>query len=794
MKERLFCQMAAGVVCGILLARLNMGWLFFPVILLLLAGVMINRRKQQRISCGSESCWLAFGITAAILAAVCGYVRESSFLDMRMGYESFLQEGKTIYLQGVLNGKEEKNGQYLYELSSCQIRQSLLAGNTADKSIWTEHFCGKVQVSMESDAYSIGENLIIEGKISLWKSARNEGNFDAKSFYHAKGIEFQVKNPKVAASYGTPCRWKETLYQWKKQIKNVYQTQLPKREGGILTTMVLGDKSLLEEEVKEAYQTVGISHILAISGLHVSIIGMMVFKLLRRLRMGYCGAGIVSTVLLISYGEMVGFGSSVFRAVCMFLFFVAAQAAGRSYDSFNALGFAGVCLLIENPGLLFYAGFQFSFGAVLGVVLLGRVVKENTKGHPWLEKVLMGVAIQIATLPIVAWYYYEIPVYAVAVNLLVLPLMGVVLLCGITGGVLGLRFPGVAHYVFLPCRLLLAAYQKICDITKELPDPVFITGRPAIWNMLIYYGLLILLIYCYHRLRRKESEQNFSFRRTFVGIMAGGFLLLFLFSPKRVGFQLDVLDVGQGDGIFLRTQSGNTLFIDGGSTDVSNVGTYRIEPFLKYRGVRHIDCWVVSHTDYDHISGLQEILETDYPIDCLLFAKGIEQDTAYEKLVQQARKRGTEIVFMEQGQVLHFGSAKIRALSPGTDTEGDKNGKSLVLLYEENDFTGIFTGDIGTEQEKQIMEQQKLEEVDFYKAAHHGSKYSNSEEFLSVLSPAVAAVSCGENNRYGHPGEEAVAHMKEAGSHIFYTMKGGQIMVYKEKGEFLVSSYLEHGE
>lgn len=791
MKERLFCQMAVGAVYGILLVRFKMGWLFFPVIPVMLSGVIINQKKQQKNSCGAESRWLVFGVTAAILAAVCGYVRECGFEQMRMEYESFLNEGETVYLQGTLTGKEEKNGQYLYQLSFCQIRQCLLTGNKMDNLTKKKCFCGTVQVSMESDAYSIGENLIIQGKFSLWKRARNEGNFDAESFYRAKGIEFQISNPKVVASYGEACQWKEKLYQWKKQIKRVFKEQLPKREGGILTTMVLGDKSLLEEDVKEAYQMVGISHILAISGLHVSMIGMMVFQLLRRLRMGYCGAGIVSAILLISYGEMVGFGSSVFRAVCMFLLLVTAQAAGRSYDSLNALGFAALCLLFKNPGVLFYAGFQFSFGAVLGVVLLGRVVKENTNGHPWIEKILTGVAIQLATLPIVAWYYYEIPVYAVAVNLVVLPVMGVVLLCGIAGGLVGLHFPGVAHYLFFPCRWILSGYEKICDVVQKLPEPVLITGCPAIWKLLVYYGVLFLFIYWCYKRRKRKKEQRVPFLKMAVLVMAGTALLLFLFIPVQKDFELDVLDVGQGDGIFLRTESGNTLFVDGGSTDVSKVGTYRIEPFLKYHGVRRIDCWAVSHTDYDHISGLQEILETDFPIGCLLFAKGIERDETYEKLVQQAAKRGTEIAFMEQGEVLYLGSAKIRALSPGVDTEGDKNGKSLVLLYEETDFRGIFTGDIGLEQEKQIMEQQKLEKVDFYKAAHHGSKYSNSEEFLSVLSPTVAVVSCGENNRYGHPGEKAITHMKKAGSRIFYTMEGGQITIVKGKGSIGVDEYAD---
>lgn len=797
MRERPFCQMAAGAIWGILLAGAPMGWLFFPAAAALWIGFLLYRKKRRRVPAAEGGFFLVLYGTAALLASVGGYVRTYSLQQMRSAYESYVKEGEILYLQGQLTGKQEKNQQYIYELSDCRIRQCLSASvmakenDFADKSDRMNLSCGKVRVSMVSDTCSIGENLVLKGEIHLWEEARNEGNFDAKSFYHAKGLEFQIRNPKIVSKSGTPDGWRETLYQWKGKLKNVYQTLLPERVSGILITMVLGDKSLLDGEVKEAYQTVGISHILAISGLHVSVIGMMIYRLLRKTGFGFWGAGIPAAVLLWSYGEMVGLGSSVFRAVCMFLLLIAAQALGRSYDSLNALGFAAICLLYENPGILFYAGFQLSFGAVLGVVLLGKIVREYTQGHPWMEKILTGAAIQAATLPVVSWYYYEIPVYAVAVNLLVLPFMGVVLILGIVGGVIGLQFPAPAKYLFFPCQVILSVYEKICDIAKQFPNPVWITGCPAVWKMILYYTLLLgMVFWCRHR-RNREEKQLFSLRKLAVGAAAVGSLLLLLFFPAKGGFELDVLDVGQGDGIFLQTESGYQLFFDGGSTDVSKVGTYRIEPFLKYRGIREIDYWVVSHTDYDHISGLEELLEDGYPVRNLLFAKEMPRDEAYRKLERLAMKNGTKIHFMGQGQILHLGTAKLRVLSPGEDTVEDKNAMSLVLRYEENGFSGIFTGDIGAEQERQILEMEDLESVDFYKAAHHGSKYSNSKEFLCRLKPVVSVISCGENNRYGHPGEEAVSHMKEAGSRIFYTMEGGQIKIWKKKGCLFVKEYLE---
>lgn len=789
MRERLFCQMATGAVCGILAAKYQGERFLLPAVFFFLAWLALCRRKQKTTYAGRGAQWLALTGALTLLTAAGAYIREDCLEQMRRGYEPFAIEGETVYLQGRLTGKEEKNQQWIYELSFCQMRQSLFAETRANPSAWTTP-CGKVQVSMASDAYSIGEHLMIKGTVHLWDTARNAGNFDAKSFYHAKGIEFQIRDSEVLGSYGSPAKWREELYQWKIKWKKVYQELLPEKEGGALITMVLGDKSLLDGEIKDAYQTVGISHILAISGLHVSVIGMTVYRLLFRCGMGFFGAGICSSVLLLCYGEMVGFGASVFRAVMMFLLTAAAKAVGRSYDSLNALGFAAVCLLFYNPGILFYAGFQLSFGAVLGVVILGGIIKRDTQGHPWLENLLTCIAVEAAILPMTAWYYYEIPVYAAAVNLIVLPFVGILLVCGMAGGLLGLYVPGVAKFVLLPCRWILGAYEKICMITERLPHPVWVTGKPSGIKMVIYYGLLGLLAWLCTRCRKRSTGQ--ASLRTWAGrSLAVGCLLVCLFLPPKAGVELDVLDVGQGDGIFLRTERGDAILIDGGSTDVSKVGIYRIEPFLKWRGIGTIDYWVVSHLDYDHISGLKELLETDYPVRHLLLSEEMERDEVFEELKALAESKGTELLFIKQGEVLFLGDASFKALSPGEETDKEKNARSLSLLYEENGFTALFTGDIGEKEERQILNQGWIGEVDFYKAAHHGSNTSNSMELLARIKPLVTAVSCGRNNRYGHPGKDAVEHMQKSGSFLFYTMETGQLCL-RRNGEILFAEpYLE---
>lgn len=225
---------------------------------------------------------------------------------------------------------------------------------------------------------------------------------------------------------------------------------------------------------------------------------------------------------------------------------------------------------------------------------------------------------------------------------------------------------------------------------------------------------------------------------------------------------------------------------------MKGVGTYRILPFLKSKGIRDIDYWVLSHLDEDHVSGFYEVLESGYPIRHLLLAKDITADDEKRRLLSMTRKYDLDIVWLERGDILKLGEKScLRVLSPGGGIPvEDRNDASLVFLFEDDDFRGLWTGDITTKQEEALVNQgDRIGQVTLYKAAHHGSKYSNSKAYLQKLSPQISIISCGRYNRYGHPGEEAIEHMKQSGSKLYYTMYGGQISVYRKKGKLCVREF-----
>ncbi len=794
MRKRPLLFGACVFVIGILSARYK-GW-YYPAAAVVL--VIYGLEKLFR-----EKNWKRLLVRGSFIT--CLFILAWFHMEYRLRFReeelSHIKAGEELLLKGEVYKKEFKNGQFVFYLKNCTAAISDM-----------EISCNHVISYLEADTYSIGETLIIKGKVNIFSSVSNEGQFDIRAFYESQKIDFSLSDTEVLMTDGRKDSVGERLYRLRKKIGNVYETVLNEAQEGLLSVMLLGEKSGLDSEMRQLYQEAGISHILAISGLHVSMIGMGLYRFLRRHGRGFASAFLFSAVFLVLYAGMTGNSVSTLRAVGMLFFAMFAAVLGRSYDPLNALGGMVLLLLWENPFWLWYSGFQFSVVAILGITLIGTWLqidpsekedadrrkagtKTKRKNACFVNKIYAGAAVWIATLPLVAFYYFEIPTYSVAINLLVLPLLPVLFFCGMAGGLAGCIWIPAARILLYPCSLVLHLYDFLANIFLKLPFSGIIVGKPSPAKIVVVYLTLLAVAWFCYKKRRGHLKRV-------LGIAA---VLFLFFLPQKHGFEVDVLDVGQGDGIYLCSKNGVSMFIDGGSSSTRNVGTYRILPFLKSKGVSHISYWFVTHADTDHVNGLKEIMESGYRIDRLVVAEAALAEAAMDELVALARSYGIGIVTIRAGDKFVFCEDTITCLYPAGDTQNeDKNDLSLVLLYESENFSGIFTGDISSEVEAELLESAGgLEKassfggrsgggIDFYKAAHHGSKYSNSLEFLSELCPEIAVVSCSSTNNYGHPSAEAVANMEAAGAEIYYTMKQGQIRITVDRsGNLLVSPFLD---
>lgn len=660
--------------------------------------------------------------------------------------------------------------------------------------------CNNIMVYASSNHFQVGEIHKITGQLHKWETARNQGGFDSLTFYQSQKIDFSVQAESNVRLGQEENVIRDFLLVLKESITDVYGACMSEKAAGFYSGMILGDKSKLDDTLKEMFTLNGISHILAISGLHVSIIGRGLYSWLRKMGIGFWGAGMVAGMVLLIYCYMVGNGMSAVRAVGMMLLFFLGQYLGQSYDMLNSLGAMCLFLLWDNPFLLEYSGFWFSIMALVGVGFVGDTLSKCVKRG---KSLWMCIGITMTTLPIVAYCYYEIPLYSPFVNCFVLPLLTPVFVLALIGGMLGIVCPWISYVLLFPCSLVLWIYEWICTMTVKLPFANIITGKPSMQIIAVYYLVLFVGTWVIRKriiktwleelklYEKRSREILLCFLKKYSFVFGVCVICCWLIVyPKPKPFEITFLDVGQGDGIYISAGNGTTYFIDGGSTSEASLGEYTILPFLKSKGIESIDYWFVSHADTDHISGLLEVLESGYEIGSLVMAKHVPLDENYTMLVSMADICGVEVLHIDAGDQIVSEHMTFTCLSPWADSVEDRNEASLVLEVEvENGEKALFAGDISAETEQLLLDKGVLEEIWLYKASHHGSKYSNSKELLEVLQPEISVVSCSENNNYGHPGKEAIENMENIGSEVLYTMENGQITI-KTVGNPTKSEYL----
>ena len=618
------------------------------------------------------------------------------------------------------------------------------------------------------------------------------------------------------------------IAEFRMQCAGVLEKICMPEDVAVFKAVLLGDTSDMNPEMRDMYQRNGISHLLAVSGQHLAIIGGGIYLMIRRAGAGYGKAGMISAVLVISYGIMTGSSGSAIRAVIMIVCLWLAAVKGRSYDTLSALGAAALILLYRQPYLLYHSGFELSFGAVLAISGLGGWVQSFLElERAWEKTLLISLSVQIVLTPIVLYHYFQHPLYGIFLNLLVIPLVSILMYSGILGIVLGsfwiqggVAAVGAGHYI-------LRFYELLCEFAEGLPGYSLVLGRPSPGSLVMYFGIhgmgTAVVLFCIRGrsafIRAKSPARCNDhlavshFRTRVSSISRKPMILLYFFGiyalsfaalvPRPVkGLEVVCLDVGQGDGLLLRTGK-RAVLIDGGSSSQKKLGDIVLEPYLKSRGISWIDYAVVSHGDSDHINGLMYLLEEskDIGIGTLVLPVMGKGEEVYENLAALARREGADVVYMKTGDWVETGELTLTCLYAGEDFGGkDRNSHSLVLCGDYKGFHMLFTGDMGEGQESSLVrlaEQEgtlqdiHLNHVQILKTAHHGSRTSSSEVFLDRLKIRLAVVSYGEGNSYGHPSPETMARFREQGIAVLETGKKGAITFKTDGASLEVHAFLE---
>lgn len=688
---------------------------------------------------------------------------------------------------------------------------------------------------------SIGSRVRISGSFLLYTEATNIGQFDARNYYAARKIYGQVK--KAAIVYTEPPniigRGKECLWQLRRHLAETFLEVYGEENGALLAAMLLGERTFLSEETQSLYKAAGALHVIAVSGLHISLLGLGLYRLLRRIFASQAPATVISVLCMAAYVFLVGNPPSAVRAFIMFAMGLLAGYWKRTLDTPTALSLSAAIILIGNPFYIGQSSFLLSFLAILAISVFQPALKEclalinpyhfplfrlldsrrawglhlldsqKVPGvcHVLLKKVgnglLSSFSVWIVTLPVQLFFFSEVSLFGIFFNLLIIPLMGVILLLGIAGLFLkeifhlfaflaGNVFTNLEITVISICRYAEGIFFAIIKAGGSLADRLSFTmwtpGKPVYGKMLLAFCLLLL--FC---LLGNLSENGRTFPEKFwkyrLGILLGVILLLAGYPAHNL--QITFLDVGQGDGICMELPDGRVYLMDGGSSDVSKVGNYRLVPFLKAKGIRKIDAVFLSHGDTDHINGIAELLEEkQISIDCVCLPAGAEQEE-FAEIKDLARARNISVRTIQAGDFWENNGTKFWCLNPADVTESG-NAASVVLYMEYQDFSMLLTGDLEGEGEKSVaalLRTNAITGISVLKVAHHGSKNSTKEEFLRQCSPAVAVISCGERNTYGHPHKETLERLNDMGTAVYRTDCSGAVQITVAGSRMKVTEY-----
>ena len=655
-----------------------------------------------------------------------------------------------------------------------------------------------------------GSYVRVFGEVSPFLLATNPGEFDTAAYYRRKDCLFALRKTKITAQTKNYGRLEEFLSQLRYESEVLFRKLLGEKNGATASAMVLGRKKGMDSEVKALYQGAGISHLLAISGLHLSLIGAGLFGLLKKVRLPVALSAGISTWILIVYAQLTRMGISTRRALVMFLLFLAAGLLKRTPDLPTSLAVAALLLLVPKPQRILDAGFQLSFSAVLGIAVMIPVLQDGwedaapslrvtdgvtgwniaraaiVRAYRLLRKnILAGLGITMTMLPFLLIHFYEWSPWSVLLNLAVIPLMGILLPC-LIGLQLVARLTALVHCLELPQHLLCTAieaifscYEQLCRFTTALPGSILHTGYPT-WQALAAYtiGLIALAV------SGKKLRPHLR--------LAAAVCLMGIFLIRLPGeLNVTMLDVGQGECVGIETREHHVYLVDAGSTSKKKTGQYQIIPWLKYIGTRSVEGIFITHWDEDHISALGELLEwsksSRVKIRRIFLPDVALKDEVLETLLQQIEEAEVSVEYLSAGEHMTDGALQISCLHPyAKKVPEDRNDASLVLRLSQGDFQMLLTGDLEKSGEDWLVEQarpatQNPLRCTILDAGHHGASNATGEALLDLAQPELVLISCGKNNRYGHPAPETLKRLEERGIRWYSTAEVGAIQVHVGK-------------
>lgn len=602
----------------------------------------------------------------------------------------------------------------------------------------------KVLVNYYSDInVSYGDYIYVYG---VFKKPKENGNFNLfnyKRYLLSNKINYVVTASKIAIIKKND----NVFYILKNNL--LKRIESANKSKGYILAFLYADKSLIEKDVYTKYQKIGVSHLFAVSGMHVSLISIVLLKLLNKIkeRKRY----IIVSIFLSIYLFLTNFTMSMVRATFQFILFFINKSFKLNIDNSNLVILLFSILVIINPFNIYNIGFLFSFIISFTLIRCSKLIK----GKFIIKSLKTSLISFFSSMPVLINNFFEVNFLGIILNIIYIPFVSYILF---PLSLVTVLFPSLDNILYM----FISHFEKITDFFSNIKFLSFSICKMNIFLIIMYY-----LIFIYILKRKKKLIY-----KIIIVIIS----LTFLINNGRiVNNEVSILDVGQGDSSLIRLKNKNILIDTGGNINY-DISKNILIPYFKSVGIKKIDYLVLTHGDYDHMGEAINLVE-NFKVEKVIFNCGPYNDLENELIEVLDKKKIKHYSCIKE---LNIDNNKLHFLQ--TKEYDNENENSNVIYTELNGYKFMFMGDAGVEKEKDILEKYNVSKIDVLKIGHHGSKTSSSRTFIDEINPKYSIISVGKNNRYGHPNKEVLNTLED--SKIYRTDQDGSI-IFKIKNNKL---------
>lgn len=645
-----------------------------------------------------------------------------------------------------------------------------------------------INIKMSQDIPSIkyGDSLYIEGEFKQPEEARNYKGYNYKQYLKTKKIIGTVELEKakiLKSSNGS------FIHNIQKYIRDTINGALTDEEGNLLLAILLGDKDKLSEDIQESFKTSNLSHMLAVSGAHVSYIILGLTYVLQNSIIGKKNGKIVCIIFLLAFMAITNFTPSVTRACIMAILTLFSSIIYRKSDVYTNISVAALITLIFNPYSLLDLGFQLSYGGTIGIIIFIKRIQEkksNSKVINYIKQMaLVSIYANIIIIPIMMYHFNTVSFTFIISNIMASPILGIIVITGFLFIIASITVKPLTRLIAIFIKPILSILIKISQICSKLPFSNILVVTPYMFNVISYYAIIL---YC---IKSKKNNKCKIIICLLIVLILINFIIYIFPQKLRIFF----IDVGQGDSTLIITPDKKTVLIDGGGSDSFDVGEKVLLPYLLDRRILKIDYVLISHFDTDHCGGILTIMEK-VKVKNIIISEQAEHSENYERFKKLMIHKKIRLIEVKKGDKIKIGRySEFKILFPTSRllSENPLNNNSIVAQFNYNNFKMLFTGDIEKLAEQQILKAEKAEiRADILKVAHHGSKTSSIPEFIKAVRPKIALIGVGKNNTFGHPNQQTIKNLENIKCRIYRTDLQGEIIIkIDQKGRMNVKSKLK---